>query len=322
MPWPAQPDNVLCAAPRRRATLANWAGEEAWSLTASDTTARATARAAYRAWSSNRDNTDDRAGHAHADDAGGPARRRLVSCYRERNRVRKLAAITRDPDDDVVTAGWFVAKAVAVEPEPPAMARIWNPINWQGTLATAIPHRGFRRLAFSAWYRREHRGARMPLETDRSCPATAQRRAAQAVTVTAMEPSFADQLARPRAVVIDPAAASLGPGSRAGAQSLLRAWSCRRRKGVPPAQPAMPEGMVIAPGIELPADDPLADYLMEVAGPVGIHGLEFDWPARRCSRTLRSAGHPADADRFCHEPGSGQRQSCDRRASDASGEPG
>ena len=44
----------------------------------------------------------------HADNAGEPARRRLVSCYRESNRVRKVAAITRDPDDDVVTAVWFV----------------------------------------------------------------------------------------------------------------------------------------------------------------------------------------------------------------------
>jgi len=60
------------------------------------------------AWSSNRDNADNRVGRVHAYDAGRAARRRLVSCYRERSRVRKLAAITRDPDNDVVTAGWFV----------------------------------------------------------------------------------------------------------------------------------------------------------------------------------------------------------------------
>jgi len=41
-------DNVLCAARRQGASLPNWMGEGAWSLSASDTTARATARAAYR----------------------------------------------------------------------------------------------------------------------------------------------------------------------------------------------------------------------------------------------------------------------------------
>lgn len=139
----------------------------------------------------------------------------------------------------------------------------------------------------SAWYRREHRGARMPQEMDRSRPATAQTGAAKAVTVTAMEPSFADQLARPRAVVIDPAAASQSPSSRAGAQSRLRAWFSRRHKGVPPARPTMPRRMVIGPRIEPPADDPLADYLMEVASAVDIRELEFDWPALT---TLKDSG--------------------------------
>jgi len=119
----------------------------------------------------------------------------------------------------------------------------------------------------------------MPQEMDRSRPATAQTGAAKAVTVTAMEPSFADQLARPRAAAINPAAASQGPSSRAGAQSRLRAWFSRRHKDVSPAQPTLPKGMVIGPGIELPAYDPLADYLMEVAGAVDIRELEFDWPA-------------------------------------------
>lgn len=161
----------------------------------------------------------------------------------------------------------------------------------------------------------------MPQEMDRSRPATAQAGAAKAVTVTAMEPSFADQLARPRAVAIDPAAASQGPSSRAGAQSRLRAWFSRRHKGVPSAQPTRLKGMVIGPGIELPVDDPLADYHMEVAGAVDIRELEFDWPALTALKDSDVvAGHAADADRFSWEPGSGQWQPCDRRVSDAYGE--
>ncbi len=119
----------------------------------------------------------------------------------------------------------------------------------------------------------------MPQEMDRSRPATAQTGAAKAVTVTAMEPSFADQLGQPRAVVIDPTAASQSPSIRAGAQSRRRAWFSRRHKGGPPAQPTLPRRMVIGPRIELAADDPLADYLMEVAGAVDIRELEFDRPA-------------------------------------------
>src|SRR5271170_1444375 len=166
----------------------------------------------------------------------------------------------------------------------------------------------------SAWYRREHRGARMPLEMDRSCPAAGQTGAAKAVTVMAMERSFADQIAGPRAVAIDLAAAS--PGSGAGAQSRLRARFSRRPKGVPPAQPALPGGMAVGPGIELSAGDPLSDYLMELAGAVDIRELESGWPVLTALEgsgavlviPLMWTGSPAS------------QEGCDRRVSDAYGE--
>ncbi len=78
---------------------------------------------------------------------------------------------------------------------------------------------------------------------DRSHPATAQTGAAKAVTATPAEPSFADQIARQRAVAIDPAAGGRDPDGRAGAQRRPRTWFSHPHEGVPPAQPTLAEGM-------------------------------------------------------------------------------
>lgn len=119
-----------------------------------------------------------------------------------------------------------------------------------------------------------------------SRPATAQTGAAKAVTVAPTEPFFAGQIARPRSVAIDPAADGQGRSGRAGAQRRLRTWFNDPHEGVPPAQPTLPEGLVIAPGIE-PSANPLADYLMEVASTVDIRELEFD---SRALTALRDSG--------------------------------
>lgn len=110
---------------------------------------------------------------------------------------------------------------------------------------------------------------------DRSRSAAAQAGAAKAVTATPTEPSVADQIVRARAVAFDPAAGGRGPSDRACAQRRPSTWFSRPHKGVPPAEPALPEGMVTGPGIGLPADLS-ADYLIEVPSPVDIRGLEFD----------------------------------------------
>jgi len=124
---------------------------------------------------------------------------------------------------------------------------------------------------------------------DRSRSATAQAGAAKAVTATPTEPSLADQIARPRAVAIDPAGCGRGPSGRAGAQRRPSTWFSRPHKNVPPAEPTLPEGpegMVRGPGIGLPADPP-GDYLIEVPSPVGIRGLESD---SRALTALRDSG--------------------------------
>jgi hypothetical protein len=64
-------------------------------LSAPGTMARATATAAYRLGASTVA-TLMMVSAVCADDSGAPAPCRLVSCYRERNPVRKLAALARD----------------------------------------------------------------------------------------------------------------------------------------------------------------------------------------------------------------------------------
>ncbi len=53
----------------------------------------------------------------------------------------------------------------------------------------------------------------------------------------------------------------------------------RRPQGVPPEEPSLPEGTVTEPRIELSPDDPMAGYLMNVAGAVDIRDLDLDSPA-------------------------------------------
>ena len=174
------------------------------------------------------------------------------------------------------------------EPEPPR----------DGATPTAQPVGGVRwllrfRITGSAswhfrWCQREHRGAR-PQEMDRSRSVTAQAGAAKAVTATPTEPSLADQIARPRAVAIDPAGCVRGPTGRASAQRRPSTWFSRPHKNVTPTEPTVPdgpEGMVIGPGIGLPADPP-GDYLIEVPSPVGIRGLES---GSRALTALRDSG--------------------------------
>jgi hypothetical protein len=124
---------------------------------------------------------------------------------------------------------------------------------------------------------------------DRSRSVTAQAGAAKVVTATPTEPSLADQIARPRAVAIDPAGCGRGPTGRAGAQRRPSTWFSCPHKNVPAAEPTVPDGpggMVIGPGIGLPAD-PSGDYLIEVPSPVGIRGLESD---SRALTALRESG--------------------------------
>lgn len=146
----------------------------------------------------------------------------------------------------------------------------------------------FRITGFASWHfrwcRREHRGAR-PQEMDRSRSATARAGAAMAVTATPTEPSLADQIARPRAVAIDPAAG--GPSGRAGAQRRPSTWFSRPHKNVRPTEPTLsegPDGMVRGLEIRLPADPPCRHPWAGIrfASPHGAEGLG------------RSAGHPAD----------------------------
>ncbi len=180
----------------------------------------------------------------------------------------------------------------------------------------------FASQAFASWHfrwcRRERRGARRQ-EMYGSRPATAQTGAAKAATMAPTEPFFAGRIARPRAVAIDLAADGRGPSGRAGAQRRLRTWLNHPHKGVPPAQPTLPEGLFTAPGIE-PSADPLADYLVEAASTVDIRELKF---GSRALTALRDSGAVLviPLGPFSCEPGSGQWQLTDRRASDASGEP-
>jgi serine phosphatase RsbU (regulator of sigma subunit) len=88
-------------------------------------------------------------------------------------------------------------------------------------------------------------------------------------------------------VVTEPGAARREDGARAAAQSGLRAWFGRQHRSARPKPPAVPQGAVIDPGIELSADDPLAGYLMKKAGAVDITELDLDSPALTA---LRAAG--------------------------------
>jgi serine phosphatase RsbU (regulator of sigma subunit) len=119
----------------------------------------------------------------------------------------------------------------------------------------------------------------MPQEVDRTGPTGAQPGAGSATTATAGERASASPAAREAALAPGRASAGPGPDGQAGGQRQPRAWFGRRRRGVPLAQPSLPEGTVAGPGIELSAGDPLAGHLMNAAGPVDIRELDIDSPA-------------------------------------------
>ena len=126
----------------------------------------------------------------------------------------------------------------------------------------------------------------MAQAVDKTGPAAEQADRGQAVTATPAEPSSADPPAGPLAAA-GPAAGHPDIRIRAAAQPRLRAWFGRRPGKVAPKPPALPEGTVLEPGIELSEDDPLAGYLMKVSGTVDIRELEFDSPALSA---LKAAG--------------------------------
>jgi serine phosphatase RsbU (regulator of sigma subunit) len=126
----------------------------------------------------------------------------------------------------------------------------------------------------------------MPQGVDRPGPADAQRGAAEAqrgavgaATARAGERTSAGRAAREGAVAPGSAEAGPRPDGQAGRERRLRAWFGRRRQGIPPEPPPLPSGAVTGPGVELPADDPLAGYLMTAARPVDIRELDIDSPA-------------------------------------------
>ncbi len=80
--------------------------------------------------------------------------------------------------------------------------------------------------------------------------------------------------------------ASSATAIRPGARRRVKAWFHRGPETGPP-QPSLPAGAIIDSGLELPADDPLAGYLMQTAHAVDIRKLGFDSPALG---RLREAG--------------------------------
>src|SRR5579875_2171852 len=74
-----------------------------------------------------------------------------------------------------------------------------------------------------------------------------------------------------------------GAGPRDGPDGLrtppARRWLGRGSRRTGSAPPAIPDGAVVEIGLELPATDPLAGYLLRAARPVQIRDLEMDSPA-------------------------------------------
>jgi serine phosphatase RsbU (regulator of sigma subunit) len=125
----------------------------------------------------------------------------------------------------------------------------------------------------------------MPQGVNRTGPAT--REAIKTATSVAVGPSAAEQFDEPRPAPADPAASAPRAGRPAGGQRRLRAWLSGLRAEPPVARPAFSEGAVIEPPVELPADDPLAGYLMEVAAAVDVRDLHFESSALK---GLKDAG--------------------------------
>jgi hypothetical protein len=83
-------------------------GDAAGHLSASDTTARATATVAGLACRLDGDDADDLPGRVRTHDAGVPARCGLLGCHGELGRIGKVTAIPGYGHGHVVPAGWFV----------------------------------------------------------------------------------------------------------------------------------------------------------------------------------------------------------------------
>ena len=125
----------------------------------------------------------------------------------------------------------------------------------------------------------------MPGEVNRTD--LAMQEAVKTATSMAVDPFPADQFGEECPATADPAPSAAHRSWRVSGQRRLRAWFSRRREEAPLAPLALPEGAVIEPRIELPADDPLAGYLMHVARAVDVRELGFESPA---VKALKDAG--------------------------------
>ncbi len=125
----------------------------------------------------------------------------------------------------------------------------------------------------------------MPQGGNRTGPATQE--TVKTATSVAVDPSVADQSGAPRTAAAGAAASAPRAGRPAGGLRRLSAWLSGRRAGTPTSRPALPEGAVIEPPVELSAGDPLAGYLMHVAAAVDVRDLEFESPALK---GLKDAG--------------------------------
>ena len=125
----------------------------------------------------------------------------------------------------------------------------------------------------------------MPQGVHRTGPVT--REAVKAATSVAVDPSAGDQLGESRPAPDGTAASTPRAGRPTRGQHRLRAWLSGLRAEPPAARPALPDGVDIEPPVELPADDPLAVYLMDVAAAVDVRDLHFESPALK---GLKDAG--------------------------------
>jgi serine phosphatase RsbU (regulator of sigma subunit) len=102
--------------------------------------------------------------------------------------------------------------------------------------------------------------------------------AAKTTASVAVDPSAGDRFGEPRPAPTDPAVSAPRADRPAGGQRRLRTWLSGLRAVPRVARPVLPEGAVIGPPVELPTDDPLAGYLMDVAAAVDVRDLHFESP--------------------------------------------
>ena len=116
---------------------------------------------------------------------------------------------------------------------------------------------------------------------------SAWRAAVRTTASVAADSSAGDQLDEPRLSPADPAVPAPRASRPAGGQRRLRTWLSGLRAVPAVRRPVLPEGAVIGPPVELPADDPLAGYLLDVAAAVDVRDLHFESPALK---GLKDAG--------------------------------